>query len=67
MNDDKPDPVFAAEDLIDIIDARGRHIETLCGLLRQVLTVLDGGAEFQCGPKGKHLLLREQIRAAVPK
>lgn len=41
------------------------HIETQKAALRQVLAVLDSGADFQCGPKGKHLLLREQIRALV--
>ncbi len=35
------------------------------GVLLEVLTVLDGGAEFQCGPKGKHRELRERIRAIV--
>lgn len=34
-------------------------------LLAQVLNVLDRGAEFQCGPKGKHLALREEIRQEV--
>lgn len=48
----------------DVAVLRG-HIETQRGVLKQVLAVLDGGGEFQCGPKGKHLLLREQIRALV--
>lgn len=34
-------------------------------LLAQVLHVLDAGADFQCGPKGKHLRLREEIRTEL--
>lgn len=41
------------------------HVETQKAALRAVLAVLDGSGEFQCGPKGRHLLLREQIRALV--
>lgn len=34
----------------------------LATLLREVLVVLDAGASFQCGPKGKHHDLPRRIR-----
>lgn len=35
-------------------------------LLREILAVLESGADFQLGPKGKHRNLLDRIRKVVP-